>query len=86
MGAGETTTLAHLRATHKSWPWARMTAYTHWSQRIHQTHECHSCSAFGRSLQGAEWQGGTYGYGTQVETWPAVYTRHQPRGVKKEPA
>ena len=24
------------------------------------------------------------GYGTRVETWPAVYARHQPRGEKKD--
>ena len=40
----------------------------------------------GRDRVSAEWRQGTYVCGTQVETWPAVYTRHQPRGGKTEPA
>ena len=44
-GADETTTLAHLCATRGSWRWTRVAAGTHWSQCIHLTHECHSCSA-----------------------------------------
>ena len=35
-----------------------------------------------RPLQRTEWRQGTKGYGTRVETWPAVYARHQPRGKK----
>ena len=37
-----------------------------------------------RPLQRTEWPQGTKAYGTQVETWPAVYARHQPRGGKKD--
>ena len=37
-----------------------------------------------RPLQRTEWRQGTKGYGTRVETWPAVYARHQPRGEKKD--
>ena len=40
----ETTTVAHLCATHRSWRWTRVAAGTHWPRRIHLTHECHSCS------------------------------------------
>ena len=40
----ETTTVAHLCATHRSWRWTRVAAGTHWPRRIHLTRECHSCS------------------------------------------
>ena len=35
-----------------------------------------------RPLQGREWRQGTYLYGTQVETWPALYRGHH-LGVEK---
>ena len=37
-----------------------------------------------RPLQRTEWRQGTWWFGMQVETWPAVYARHQPRGGKKD--
>jgi len=82
MSADETTTLAHLCATRGSWRWTRMTADTHWSQCILQTHECHACSAVG----GLGAASGHAALETQVETWPALYRGREPTGENNKPA
>ena len=69
LSVGETTTLAHLCSTRGSWRWARMMADTHWSQRIHLTHECQACSAVGEPGAAS----GHAALETRVETWPALY-------------
>eukprot|EP00964_Phaeocystis_antarctica_P004621 scaffold2492_cov33-Phaeocystis_antarctica.AAC.1 len=74
MSADETTTLAHLCSMRGSWRWVRMTADTHWSQRIHQTREFYACSAVG----GLGAASGHAALETRVETWPALYRGREP--------
>ena len=75
----ETTTVARLCATLRSWRWTRMTAGTHWPRRTLLTSECQACSA--ASVPGAA--SAPDAIERRVETWPALYRGRQPSGDKK---